>query len=179
MVTYVKCCSWIQKRILPRQQTYSVHIYKIKISSLNLFYLLQVMSQRMQILKHQRCMNPSGHWTSSRIDSAPSCKPTMKWFAEGTWTLSSSRYLARQRIARIYSEVLVRKWQLHSSPSVVILETPIFRRHFSNYPANSRGISSDTYPKRRRPSRLKSGDIPQIEQDNCFIIQQIHNKSLF
>ena len=29
----------------------------------------------------------------------------------------------------------------------------------------------------RRPSRLKSDDIPKIEQDNCFIIQQIDNKA--
>ena len=29
----------------------------------------------------------------------------------------------------------------------------------------------------RRPSRLKSDDIPQIEQYNCFIIQQIDNKT--
>ena len=37
---------------------------------------------------------------------------------------------------------------------------------FVNYPTKSRGISSDTEPTRRK-----------IEQDNCFIIQQIDNKA--
>ena len=39
---------------------------------------------------------------------------------------------------------------------------------FNNYPAKSRGILPDTWPTKQK-----------IEQDNCFIIQQIVNKKYF
>ena len=42
----------------------------------------------------------------------------------------------------------------------------------NNYPAKSRGISPDTWPTNQTIFR-------KIEQDNCFIIQQIVNETLF
>ena len=45
----------------------------------------------------------------------------------------------------------------------------------NNYPAKSRGISPVLILSRRgrRPSWLNQGIFRKIEQDNCFIIQQI------
>ena len=41
---------------------------QLNIVPLNLFKLLKVTSQKMQTLKHQKCMNTSGHWKLSRSD---------------------------------------------------------------------------------------------------------------
>ena len=44
---------------------------------------------------------------------------------------------------------------------VLVMHAARQRVTFNDYPAKSRGISSDTWRRGSRTSRLKSGDIPQ------------------
>lgn len=53
--------------------------------------LSQARSQKMQTLRHQRCMSLLSHLTYSRSDLALSWFSTTKWFEEATWTLCSLR----------------------------------------------------------------------------------------
>ena len=72
----------------------------------------------------------------------------------------------------VNSEIRTRATLSPFSP-ILLHGTNLVPTLFNNYPAKSRGISFDTYRRGRRPSWLNQGIFRKIEQDNCFIIQQI------
>lgn len=111
----------------------------------------------MQTLKHQKCMNTSGHWKLSRSDWEHSWSAIMKWFVEAIWILSSSRYKARVLgfNTTIFSGISPTSLQ-HSRPHVGWF--------LESYRRVSKGTVLNVLSKIRRSLRKKHTNLARVRK---------------